>query len=41
MQKTKALLAGEKVDAANEVPTFVVTKEIFDANNDPMLAYVK
>ncbi len=41
MQKTKALLAGDKVDAANEVPTFVVTKEIFDANTDPMLAYVK
>lgn len=41
MQKTKALLAGEKVEAANEVPTFVVTKAIFDENKDPMLAYVK
>ena len=41
MQKTKAFLAGETVDASNEVPTFVVTKEIFDANTDPMLAYVK
>ena len=41
MQKTKALLDGQAVDAANEVPTFVVTKEIFDANTDPMLAYVK
>jgi ABC-type sugar transport system substrate-binding protein len=41
MEKTKALLAGEKVDADNEVPTFVVTKQIFDENKDPMLAYVK
>lgn len=41
MQKTKALLDGQAVDASNEVPTFVVTKEIFDTGTDPMLAYVK
>jgi D-allose transport system substrate-binding protein len=37
----KKMLGGEKVEADNEVPTFVVTKEVFDAGTDPMLKYVK
>jgi D-allose transport system substrate-binding protein len=41
MEKAKALLGGAKIDADNTVPTFVVTKPIFDAGSDPMLKYIK
>ena len=37
----KKVLAGDKVQEMTYVPTLVLTKEVIEANKDPMLQYVK
>jgi ABC-type sugar transport system substrate-binding protein len=41
VEDAKKTLAGEKVSEMTYVPTLVLTKEIIEANKDPMLQYVK
>jgi hypothetical protein len=35
------VLAGEKVPVMTYVPTLVLTKQVIEANKDPLLQYVK
>ena len=41
VEKAKAVVAGEKVDEYTYVTTLVLTKDVLEANKDPMLQYVK
>ena len=41
VEGVKKLLAGDKVQEMTYVPTLVLTKEVIEANKDPMLQYVK
>jgi D-allose transport system substrate-binding protein len=41
VDNVKKLLAGDKVQETINVPTLVLTKEVIEANKDPMLQYVK
>jgi D-allose transport system substrate-binding protein len=41
VEGVKKLLAGDKVPEMTYVPTLVLTKEVIEANKDPMLQYVK
>jgi len=41
VENVKKLLAGDKVQETINVPTLVLTKEVIEANKDPMLQYVK
>jgi len=41
VEKAKAVLAGEKADEYTYVPTLVLTRDVLEANKDPMLQYVK
>jgi D-allose transport system substrate-binding protein len=41
VENVKMLLAGDKVQETINVPTVVLTKEVIEANKDPMLQYVK
>src|SRR3984885_3329661 len=41
VENVKKLLAGDKVPETINVPTLVLTKEVIEANKDPMLQYVK
>ena len=41
VENVKKLLAGDKIQETINVPTLVLTKEIIEANKDPMLQYVK
>jgi ABC-type sugar transport system substrate-binding protein len=41
VEESKKALAGEKVPEFVDVPTLVLTKEIIEANREPLLQYVK
>ena len=41
VENVKKVLAGKKVDEYTYVPTLVLTKQVLEANKDPMLQYVK
>jgi D-allose transport system substrate-binding protein len=41
VEESKKALAGEKVPQLVDVPTLVLTKDIIEANKNPMLQYVK
>jgi D-allose transport system substrate-binding protein len=41
VENVKTLLGGEKVAEMTYVPTLVLTKEVIEANKDPLLQYVK
>jgi D-allose transport system substrate-binding protein len=41
VENVKKVLAGEKVPVMTYVPTLVLTKEVIEANKDPLLQYVK
>jgi ABC-type sugar transport system substrate-binding protein len=41
VEEAKKALAGEKVPEYVDVPTLVLTKEVVEANKEPMLQYVK
>jgi ABC-type sugar transport system substrate-binding protein len=41
VEDVKKLLAGEKVPEMTYVPTLVLTKQVLEANKDPLLQYVK
>jgi len=41
VENVKKALAGDKVEEMTYVPTLVLTKEVIDANKDPLLQYVK
>jgi D-allose transport system substrate-binding protein len=41
VEKSKAVLAGQKVDEYTYVPTLVLTKQVLDEGKEPMLQYVK
>src|SRR3984957_14897768 len=41
VENVKKALAGDKVQETINVPTLVLTKEVIEANKDPMLQYVK
>jgi ABC-type sugar transport system substrate-binding protein len=41
VEDSKKALAGEKVPEFDDVPTLVLTKEVIEANKEPMLQYVK
>jgi D-allose transport system substrate-binding protein len=41
VENVKKVLAGDKVQETINVPTLVLTKEIIEANKEPMLQYVK
>ena len=41
VEDAKRALAGEKLPEFVDVPTLVLTKEVIEANKEPMLRYVK
>ena len=41
IENSKKTLAGEKVPEFNYVPTVILTKEVLEANKEPMLQYLK
>jgi ABC-type sugar transport system substrate-binding protein len=41
VEDVKKVLAGDKVPEMTYVPTLVLTKEVIEANKEPMLQYVK
>ena len=41
VEDVKKVLAGDKVPEMTYVPTLVLTKEVIEANKDPLLQYVK
>jgi D-allose transport system substrate-binding protein len=41
VEKSKTVLAGNKVDEFTYVPTLVLTKQVLDEGKEPMLQYVK
>jgi ABC-type sugar transport system substrate-binding protein len=41
VENVKKVLAGEKVPVMTYVPTLLLTKEVIEANKDPLLQYVK
>jgi ABC-type sugar transport system substrate-binding protein len=41
VENVKKVLAGEKVPVMTYVPTLVLTKQVIEANKDPLLQYVK
>jgi D-allose transport system substrate-binding protein len=41
VEESKKALAGEKVPQLVDVPTLVLTKDIIEANKNPMLQYAK
>ena len=41
VENAKKVLAGEKVQEFTYVPTLLLTKQVLEANKDPMLQYVK
>ncbi len=41
VEDVKKVLAGEKVPEMTYVPTLVLTKQVIEANKDPLLQYVK
>ena len=41
VEKAKSVLAGEKADEYTYVTTLVLTKDVIEANKEPMLQYVK